>query len=701
MGTFTLQNETLELQFDAETGALVGLIARDSGWRILDRHHLGMSFRLLLPLAGRRKNLVHGERQRATTVDVDQDGRRATIGWDAVTSEHGGRHEVAVTLVVALSARQAVFTISIDNRSELTVENVYCPYLGDVRRPAADEWFKTFGCSYADPQQASLWPTFDNLRGYWGFDYPVQLGAHSYDYGNGVGNVPATPFLLLRSPTQGLYVGVGAPECELITWFCELLPGYGSAIDSRVPEGLTIGETDVATRFAAVHVPYVRPGEKRRLTPIALEPYRGTWHDGADIYKRWRDGWMGRPQVPAWVDEPHSWYEVRMNSPEDDVRVRYADLVQLGEECAEQGVKALHLIGWNKGGQDRGNPYHDHDPGLGTVEEFKSAIDRVRALGVKVILFSKFTWLDRTNPDFEQLVRLAIKDTYGDYYLLGGYQYDTVTQAMDVNTIRMVPMCFLSEDYLALCDREFRKMLDLGVDGIVYDESQHHTPAMLCFDRAHGHRLGASVYANDRTLIDRFSRLADASAEFLLGGEGCYDWEFDSYHLSYIRSWNKDHVPLSRYLLPRAQLMTTINGFRDRNMINQCLLYRYLMVYEPYNNKGRLGDFPLTTAYGRKMDALRSEFRDYFWDGEFRDTRGASVTVGGRPHHPYAVFRSRSSGRPGVVIANYDERLPIEANLEMEDGSTLGRYRLVDSPEWLSVDGGIAVPPESAAVVIA
>lgn len=57
-------------------------------------------------------------------------------------------------------------------------------------------------------------------------------------------------------------------------------------------------------------------------------------------------------------------------------------------------------------------------------------------------------------------MRHAAKDTYGAHYLLGGNQYDTVTQGLDVNTIRMVPMCFLSEDYLALFDREFGKILD-------------------------------------------------------------------------------------------------------------------------------------------------------------------------------------------------------------------------------------------------
>ena len=40
--------------------------------------------------------------------------------------------------------------------------------------------------------------------------------------------------------------------------------------------------------------------------------------------------------------------------------------------------------------------------------------------------------------------------------------------------------------------------------------------------------------------------------------------------------------------------MTAVTGFNDRNMINQCLLYHYVISYEPYNFKGRLDDYPLT-----------------------------------------------------------------------------------------------------------
>jgi len=244
-------------------------------------------------------------------------------------------------------------------------------------------------------------------------------------------------------------------------------------------------------------------------------------------------------------------------------------------------------------------------------------------------------------------------------------------------------------------------MLVLGADGILFDECQHHGPALLCFDPDHGHRSGAPVYANDRKLIENFRRLAQkANPEFLFAGEACYDWEMEAYHLAYFRTENKQHVPLSRYLLTEGLYMTAVTGFNDRNMINQCLLYRYIISYEPYNFKGRLEDFPLTLEYGKQMDALRRELRNYFWEGEFCGTRGAEVRLEGKPHHPYAVFLNRKSGKYGVVVANYDEQRTVRLDVQLTDGSKLQRYRLVDDPEWKSMEGGIVLPPCSAGVVV-
>jgi hypothetical protein len=141
------------------------------------------------------------------------------------------------------------------------------------------------------------------------------------------------------------------------------------------------------------------------------------------------------------------------------------------------------------------------------------------------------------------LVKYATKDPHGDYYHYMGYQYQTATQLLDINTKRLIPMCFHSQKYLELCDREFQKMVELGTDGILFDECQHHSPAMLCFDTSHEHRYGAPVYANDRKLIQNFTKISKpARPNFLYAGEACYDYEFEAYHLAYHRSENKKHL---------------------------------------------------------------------------------------------------------------------------------------------------------------
>jgi hypothetical protein len=693
MGTVTLQNQTLKFEFSKETGALVGLTAVQTGWKILDRPQLGLSFRLMLPMEGKRNNPVWGEQQKLTSMEHDHEKNCVKFYWDSVVSAFGGEQDIRVVQSISLTERQAIYETTIDNRSELVVENVYSPYLGDLRHPKDSEWFKTFHFHYATAAQWNLWPTFDNLRGYYGVDFPIQIHA----------GAPMAPYFLMHSQKQGLYAGVYSSSADLVSWHTELHPGYGSSIDFRVPEEDTIGGKEVHTTFAAVHVPYIQPGETRELTPIALEAYLGDWHFGVDIYKQWRDGWMKIAQPPEWAREPHAWQQIHINSPEDELRIPFRELVKVGEECARHGVKAIQLVGWNHGGQDQGNPSHDPDPRLGTFEELKAAIHQIQDLGVKMILFAKFTWADRATQWFrDELVKYATKDPHGDYYHYMGYQYQTATQLLDINTKRLIPMCFHSQKYLELCDREFQKMVELGADGILFDECQHHSPALLCFDTSHEHRYGAPVYANDRKLIQNFTKISKpARPNFLYAGEACYDYEFETYHLAYHRSENKKHLAVMRFMEPKAQLMTAVTGFDDRNMINQCLMYRYIISYEPYNFKGHLDDYPDTMGYGKQMDALRVELRDYFWDGEFRDTVGATITANDKPYQTFSVFINAKNGKSGVVITNYSETEPVTVDLALDSGEVLKLFRLVDDQAWQDTERGITIPPMSAAVVVA
>ncbi len=694
--TIILENESLKIEFDANTGALVKVYVPGTEWEAIGDKNLGLSFQMMVPLPKRRNNNVFGNDQVSPKVTVASDKSSVQFVWDTVTSQYGGKHDITVFANVTLEKNNVVFEMTIDNKSEYTVENVLYPYIGGLTPPPNSEWFKTFIYKYAAADEWSIWPQFDNHRGYFGTDYPFQVAQWSAGTG-----APMSPYILLRNKNQGLYIGVNTPSSELVAWNLELRPGYGSSIDHSVPKEKTIADKDVDTRFAAVHVPYIQSGEKRTLTQINIEQFTGSWEQGVDIYKEWRRNWSKPPVIPEWAKEPHSWQQIHINSPEDELRMQFKELIKVGKQCAKHGVKAIQLVGWNDGGQDQGNPLHDPDPRLGTFVELKQAIKDIQKLGVKVILFAKFTWADRATDWFRnELVKYSVKDPYGDYYHYQGYMYQTPTQLLDINTKRLIPMCFLSKRYLEICNKEFNKTVELGADGILFDECLHHTPTLLCFDTDHGHRYGAPTYANDNELIYGFSKITEKNhPEFLYAGEACYDWEFESYHLSYHRSEDVNHIPLSRYMRPEVPLMTAVTGFNDRNMINQCLLYRYIISYEPYNFKGMLDDYPLTMDYGKKMDALRTKHRNYFWDGEFTNKVGANVTRKGCEYHPYAVYKNRKDDSYGVVIANYDNKKTITVKATLDNGKRLKKYRLVDDQTWHDKDE-IIIPPESAVIVL-
>jgi hypothetical protein len=144
--------------------------------------------------------------------------------------------------------------------------------------------------------------------------------------------------------------------------------------------------------------------------------------------------------------------------------------------------------------------------------------------------------------------------------------------------------------------------------------------------------------------------------------------------------------------------MTALTGFDDRAMVAQCLMYRYVISYEPYFFKGTPDDIPDTIAYGRAMDQLRTELREWLWDGEFRDNQGASVrTSDGVEHHPYSVFLSREDSSPAVVVANYDDK-EVVVRVELEDHGALA-WRLIDVPGW-SLEPWVTLPARSAAVIL-
>ncbi len=675
-----IEDDQLRAGFDSESGALATFESKSLHWVIERRPEFAASFRLLVPLDRRRDNFVFGGKQRAAEVKKIS-GREIRIRWQDLVSEHGGVLPISLTATATLTNGALVFDATLENSSRLVVETLDYPYFGDLQPPARDAALQARTMWYGNLESRELYPGFSNEKGYWGVNVPTKtVGSHR------------SLFCLIQAPQEGLYIEMRDPtQPYLLEYTFEQHPGLLTPIGNRVPQTGAISGAPVHLEFRTCHFLFAQPHSVVRLAPIVLRCYRGDWHAGVDLYKEWRATWFKPSNLPEWAREVHSWAMLRMNTPEEDFLIPYTNLVTYGEEYASNDVRAVQVVGWNHGGQDRDDPSQDIEPRLGTRQEFRQAIAKVQAMGVKVILFGKLGWADLTTAWYtNELYRFEARDPYGIRYEQGGYSYVTPTQLAGINNRRRAIMDFLSPEYQAVACKEFQKLLDLGAAGWLFDEVCHHGPALYNFASA----PPDFMYAGDLPLAAQLRGTANAAnPDFLFSGEGQQDWLMQYYPVSEI---GLTAVPICQYIDSHLPLLAGVSGFDDRETLNLILLNHYIIQYEPYYYKGHLVDFPLTLAYGKKIDTLRRRYKAYLWDGEFRDTLGAKLTATGS--NRYSVFRT-SQGKRAVVVVNQEFAKAITATVELANPRKL----VAATPEQLEAElssGTLEIPARSAAVIM-
>ena len=286
---------------------------------------------------------------------------------------------------------------------------------------------------------------------------------------------------------EGIYFGCHDTEAKKMTVFCyEARPAVAGSFVCNLENAADHGAYRSWLNFFATHLLYTKPGHTETLPPIAVCPFAGSWHKGMDLYKAWRKTWFRMPKVPKWALEPHAWFEIQMCNYGEGYRFNYRDLVRVGRECAENGIRALQIVGWTREGQDGCLPDHSIEPRLGSLEDLKTAVAEVEAMGVKVVLYTKYLFADtRTDWFRNELKDYASRDIYGDIHSFSGYYYENISNLSGINTHRLAMMCLQSKAYREICKKQMQYCLDVGASGVIYDEPQSHYDMPYCFSEMH------------------------------------------------------------------------------------------------------------------------------------------------------------------------------------------------------------------------
>ena len=654
----TLKDESWVVAFDSKSGALTRLESKSPHWTIEGRPNLGASFWLSAQTPDHKDIIVAGQKQHAVEVKK-LSSHQLRLQWRNLVTEEGDILPITLTAIVSLNKGSLTFDATIANDSPLMVATVEFPCLGDLNPPANNTPMWGHHTFYGDLKRDD-----------------ISKGCTIMS--------KQSLFCLIQSTNEGLYVEMKNPTQPYLLNF--VFERHGFAKSTANPSRL---------EFQTTHYVYAHPQTTAQLAPVVMRCYEGDFHAGLDCYKAWRSTWYKEPHLPEWAREVHSWTMIRMTTPEQDYGLPYTNFVQYGREWADNGVRAVQVVGWNIGGQDADDPSQDTDPGLGTWQQFHDAVTQVQAMGVKVILFAKLNWADLTTSWYSnELYKYQCTDPNGMRYEQGGYAYVTPTQLAGIGLHRRAVMDFLDPDYQAIANKEYQKILALGAEGWLWDEVCHHADVLYTWAPGHGYTAPGYIYGGDLPLSEQLRAAADkVSPDFIFAGEGPEDWLMQYYPVS---ETGITAVPFNQYLdTTNSLVLAGVSGFDDREALNLILMDRYVIQYEPYYYKGHITDFPMTLAYGKKIDDLRRRYKEYLWDGQFRDTIGARVTADGT--FRYSVFDA-PTGKRAVVVVNTDSKA-ITATVQIPNAGNLVTAT-PDDPDAQPATGVIQIPARSAAAVM-
>jgi len=691
-----LSNGTVEVVFDSEHGRITSLRHRRLGVELVQERRLAESFRILVPLPEWRGHYLRGSSQALRSGHVADDRRSATLQWAGLESP-AGRFDITVRMTVVLDGDQVQFRTEVDNRTDLTVEEVLCPALGGLR---ADEEAPAWRIHHSNwVGVGHEWNVYEELPGsYLGPDEPVWQAM----YPNGM-SMPWVDIYHADRRVGAMIADLNPSPAGAISAFRAQLSPATTYRGARQwwPTRREAGETPVGLTVGWSRFPFVDPGRSWQSPPVVVRFHEGTWWEAARIYRRWFDATMPYPATRprSWLNGQDGWQSTIMSYPEGTVTARFSDIPRLAAAARSAGINVLQLDGWDVGGIDRDYPEYRPDPRLGTADELRSALQRAREMGVRVLLFANLQWASiETDWYRDELHEYAVKDPRGFARNSMGWEYHTSLGLAGQCESRMVLMDPGRPGFNRIIREQLEGVVGLGPDGIQIDK----LGAGFAIDYAAGPGAGrdASVATGVWDVVRALYEANQGRGGGLgLAGETHWDRTMPFIDASYARFFSEEHLPTTAVAFPEFRQTSCIPGRYERAMVNNCLRYGHIVNVEARYLHGSADDIPELAPYVRAVLELRRNLRPVLWDSELVEPGVADVKVDSDDGLLSAVHRSREKPGAGAAVLNHFERDAKSAELRIDGGHRDAvLWRPGEAPTAIQLPAKVDVGPDEVVV---
>jgi len=564
---------------------------------------------------------------------VKHDENVLTVYYDNLIAEDGNTYPIALTLTVRESDGALEYAASIDNRSEVRVNELQYPffelnYTAEESRKDVLYMPMGLGQRVGDP----LAYTQKGHTEYMAADYKNVWRHHAYP-----GQL-SMPWICWQNGKHTLALSRRDEVCRIT--------GFVTGTGPRE-------EKDTRWIMSVSSYPAVVPGETLTLEGYRLAVYDTDWREEADSYRAWSNRTYladivdenGRIRRKESIKPLHGWQRIILKHQYGEIFHTYHDLPRIYREGAKYGIRMILLFAWWQEGMDSGYPNYQPDEALGGADALRDAIREINALGGKVVLYSNGHIID-VNTDYyrEEGWKYTMKNIemqeYREYYKFSNN--GTMLHFGGLKTF--VGACHGTHQWRNKVEELAHRHLELGSNGTFFD--QLSCGFRLCFDKSHDH--------GNRIDVDpQFREKSVRHIRDMVNEDQWFGSEWASDRLSPFMDFThgcgtgtslKEGVYpyIYRYTFP--EVLTSNRLAHDekpiyRRELNYAFIHGMLFDVALYRCRiDTMNDCPNYSALIKKLTDLRERYLDFFTDGIYdlpsidlpQDVRGVQYSLGDR-----------------------------------------------------------------------
>ena len=675
-----LKNENILLEW-SENGDLIRMVNLKTRTDMINRH---LTCRLVLG----HETFLEFEALPTGECVIKQEQDKITLNYQKAAGENGVVYDISLTLTVKLSGSDVSWGVAVTNNTDdVTVREIHYPVFA-IRNPAPPMRLLTadmVSTTYPD-LPALLRSKFSNYMA------PDQKYIRYTKFYPGQHN--SLNFFILDYGSEIMYFGCHDPGF--------FFTGHSFEI-----------EKEQSTNCFMARLPFVAPHKSMQEELIVTSLIADNWAAGVRKYREWADTWFKPVTPPAHIFSTFGWQRVIMHHQYGEYFFKYSDLPKILEAGLPAGIDTIFLFGWTKEGMDAGYPEYTPDPACGGFDELRKNIQKVREMGGHVIIYFNGQLID-TASDFYRSgngAQVSIKRADGtehrEFYNFSNTGVYTGAFGNKTFTVAC-PEC---REWRDILKQHIDKAYALGADGVFFDQLGY--ASYPCCDPTHGHPVPfVGLMQSKRDLCRELYEYAKSKdPDFAIGIECPTDQTaqyVDFVHVfgNTAKTWNPDfrqtgsrprlkcEAPLFSMAFPEIYLSD--REIRDDSdvefPVNQLLIQQRRSDVEIFRCRANLSATPRYQAYLKKVNDLRSQYKDILMHGEMIFTEAVSC------NDPLVIYNAFRKDDQLAVVVTQSSKDVISAKV------TVDGYEFVKYSSALNdvkfVEETVTLPCDSVAVLL-